>query len=107
MTVDLDKLERLAKTATPGPWDSWPWGVADTDEVDTCFFGQRGEPARAAIGECYPELGQGENDAQYIAAVSPDVVLELIERIRELEQAEHHRTIMRDWEGVFRALAKT
>lgn len=54
--LNLDELERLAKDATPGPWS---------------------KRKLAAWVEW--------RDAAYIAAVSPDVVLALIERLRKRE----------------------
>lgn len=83
--TSLSELERLARAATPGPWhitqcipengkfyDSHPL-VATSPDDD----GRR-------IAACDGVLRTHEN-AAYIAAASPDVVLALISRIRELE----------------------
>lgn len=62
MTLDLDKLEALAKAATPGPWQVPPGALSTVTSADR------------------PLLIDGGtlNDAQYIAALSPDVALKLI-----------------------------
>jgi len=72
MTIDIDTLEVAAKAATPGPWNI----VRDPDGY-THYIG--------------PSLvTQVRDDAAYIAAVSPDAVLELIAELRKA-RAE------RDW----------
>lgn len=79
MTIDLDQLETTAKAATPGPWKEWhaagyPYIVQTNMEgmVDV-------------ISEC-----RMQKNSVYIAAVSPDVVLELVKELRRVK-AE------RDW----------
>ncbi len=77
--TDLNELERLARAATPGPWkacDGRGPGVAvfwDAPEQDDNFV-------------FYDETGGRHRDAAYIAAASPNVVLQLIARVRELER---------------------
>jgi hypothetical protein len=81
--VDLDELERLAGYATPGPWctdASCPGRVYCDDATGTqvldCgpfMYVARAKPA------C-------EANAAFAAAVGPNVVLSLIQRIRELEE---------------------
>lgn len=66
--TNLDRLEKLARAATPGKWECDGDYVHITDP-DGGF---------CAI-PCEPQ------DARYIAAFSPDVALELIARIRRLE----------------------
>lgn len=85
MKIDLDELDRKAKAATPSEWTTtrppieakgWAIGVM----VAQVYGGQRiyGTPD----GGTYPAA-----DAEHIAASSPPVVLALIARIRELEDA--------------------
>mgnify|MGYP001469466633 CR=1 FL=1 len=73
-TLNLDKIERLARAATPGPWVREPHG------------GRRiSEPGGYAI--CYVEMDDDvaltESDAAYIAHMHPARVLALVERARE------------------------
>lgn len=72
--LDLDELERLARVATP----SRRWRLADSHTVGD---------KRGAIAGC-----SFHPDARFIAAASPDVVLALIARVRELEVS------LREWE---------
>lgn len=94
MTPDLDALERAALAATPGPWyqSGSPWFstgslvlagspdrhaghiIVDTDPMD----------CREDVPE--GELGDPNDDAAYIAAASPSVVLALVREVRELRQ---------------------
>ena len=82
--LDLDRLEELAKAATPGPW------VAEYEEADDWF---------CVTGTGYFDGGNwmvcphvatvesgGEADAAFIAAARV-VVPELIGRVRALEAA--------------------
>jgi hypothetical protein len=77
--TDLDRLEELAKAATPGPWlnidggieayvNGNSWSIVHDDEEEYIL------PSRT--------------DAAYIAAASPDVVLDLIARARQGERVE-------------------
>lgn len=92
MTVDLDKIETLARelcqnkrpggkpTAVVGPWrfdDDVPEGYVNlwADQIPL---------ARA----CHPETGR------YLAALSPDVVLELVAEVRK---AEAQRARVMEW----------
>lgn len=64
MTIDLDAIESAAKAATPGPWNI----VRDPDGY-THYIG--------------PSLvTQVRDDADYIAAANPAVVLELVTELR-------------------------
>jgi hypothetical protein len=73
--TDLDALEKLAEAATPGPWET---EVADFDARSWAIF-HRGGTFVAPDAGC-------EADAAYIAAMSPDVALALIARLRAAEQ---------------------
>lgn len=81
---DLDELERLAKAATPGPWE------VDGDGRDICGFAGR---LGAANGEPPYEITENNGfmrnsmaaDAAFISAANPTVVLELVRRLRAAE----------------------
>jgi len=75
--MDLDKLEQLAKAATPGPWrwndDDGSLGTSHdegTHYVSVAF----GEPT----AEGNHRIIIDDRGAAYISAASPDVVLKLI-----------------------------
>lgn len=70
----LDELERLARAATPGPWEAFDNHIV--------------RPAVGAVevDTGNPMIGDSSNDTAYIAATNPKTVLALIERVRELER---------------------
>ena len=70
---DLDRLERLAKYATPGPWKV---------ELPDCSIEIHSEDGDIVIGAT-----SFEDDMEFIAACDPTTVLALLRRIRELENA--------------------
>lgn len=79
-TIDLDRLLELARAATPGPWRADDdlannWRVDAPDDADP-------DCATSVTDDMY------KSDAEYIAAVSPDVLTELIERLRAAESRE-------------------
>lgn len=94
--VDLDATAALAEAATPGPWtlddderDRVVWTAKDSRWVANVGNWSR---QNAAIGEADPDHeGMLRNvfefdtaDARYIAALSPDVALALVEAARAL-----------------------
>lgn len=87
--VDLDVLERLAREATPGPW------VFDEEQMDPAVWaGILGISGHFVVSE----WGARPNDADFIAAVNPVVVLALVERVRAAEGAvERVRALASDW----------
>lgn len=70
--LDLDELEQKARAATPGPWARTPGrsGSFDVDHIGT----------GANVAEFL-----ALEDADHIAANSPDVTLSLIARVRAAE----------------------
>ena len=86
--LDLDALREKAEKATPGPWlkgDNYligGWWVIAPDK-----------PAREDCHRTIADLFIHGKDAEYVAAVSPDVILALLaenERLREaLERIEY------------------
>lgn len=71
--MNTDELRKLAEAATPGPWmvdyqSSYPTGeMVVTENSGEIAFAQK-------------------RTAAYIAAVSPEVVLALLDRIEKLEK---------------------
>jgi len=83
MTTNIDELEKLAKAATDGPWiKRYSERVTMADDTD----------GSKSICHCYHAGPPGEwkhnENARYIAAANPQAVLELIDRVRELEKRE-------------------
>lgn len=80
--LDLDRLEQLATAATPGPWetgrqtDDGPFAMVDggDDQIADCHRNHWGDR-------------QCEANAAFIAALSPDVVLELIRWAKACQSA--------------------
>ena len=86
--VDLDTLTRLAQAATPGPWQHQIGGNNSCSAPRVRGLSeavQAGLNPVALIGPAGDQCSQG--DAAYIAAVSPGVVLALVERVRAAESA--------------------
>ena len=93
--IDLDKLEELAKKATPGPWSSnGPLAVNTSQDHPLCTL------SSAFHREL--ENGKAGQDAEFIASANPTTVLELIAEVRKLRlevdrlkelNLSYHRTI--------------
>lgn len=77
MPNDLDKLEALARAATPGEW------IADGVDIRTCDGWM--------IGQAWFGREQSTKDdlcnAAYIATANPAAILALIKRVRVAEAA--------------------
>lgn len=91
MTIDLDKLEQLARAATPGPYQY-------RDDTSAQHLGSTVENEARAIVAMHTSL----EDAAYIAAANPAVVLELVQRLRAAEAivrdlAECYRPVDSDY----------
>jgi hypothetical protein len=82
-TIDLDKLERLARAATPGPW-KWreECGSVSLDRVVSDDERGIGEHVAFAAPCGYENSSIIIEDAAVIAAASPDAVLAMIARVR-------------------------
>ena len=77
MKLDLEKLEQLAKSATPGRWPNF--NDADIrEQLWRHYDWDKKRESRSPI--CIPY-----SDAEYIAAANPETMLALIERIKKLE----------------------
>jgi len=86
MTTTDDELLKLAEAATPGPWrtfrnrhtttDGHAWGwVAPSPNIRLTIKGM----------SIVWERPEGETNARFLAAASPDRVKALVMRVRELE----------------------
>lgn len=91
----LPELERLAREATPGPWQSRKAAHPVDGEYDYAI-GAHLDGRMQVIAECFgrtdwhsqPPAGA---NAAYIAAMSPDQCLALIERVKKAEEAMRER----------------
>ena len=74
--IDLDKIKKLAKAATPGTWDAvlHAHGTGVENDDEQLFIEQYGLTYTA-----------NPSDALFIAAANPGAILELIERVRKAE----------------------
>ena len=79
MSIDLDKLEQLARAATPGPWS------AEGDGAIT-WRGSTTSLAGCVAKVTDPSHPSAKNDAAFIAAANPAAVLELVQRLRAAER---------------------
>jgi hypothetical protein len=94
--LDIDLLEKLAKEATPGPWEqdqpTWalPWeiGIPNGEDVGgrnaICTLDVRYGNAPDARKAKDVDYLQVISDAKYIAACNPSTTLMLIAEIRRL-----------------------
>lgn len=77
--VQLARLERIAKAATPGPWV----------EDDGNIFVQPTEDAYLDVAKAPQDVKNFEANAAFIAAFNPQTCLRLIAWIRSLERKEY------------------
>lgn len=75
--LDLDKLEALAKAATAGPWRLYRQPPGTVGVVN-----RNDETGRAVAAS------SSDANASYIAAMSPDVALAMIARLRAAPTCE-------------------
>ena len=73
----MSDLRKLAEDATPGPWVNSRKGIGPR-----CV--SEGQDDGMTLTRIYTDF---PNDAAFLAAASPDVVLGLLDRIEELEAA--------------------
>lgn len=86
--MDIEKLEELAKDATPGPWwiDSHGHAMVEQNNFEVVFT--HDDSLRPAVRhQSTGNLSHWRNDcdATYIASINPSVLLELIAHIRSIE----------------------
>lgn len=112
--LDLDRIEGLAKAATPGPWQHGYWsGQCHKKHThhgpsgpDPCVYdytvssGANGVASSTervdVLGSDYDGMAAKEADLAYIAALDPTTVTAMITRIREVEGA---LTEIADWQN--------
>lgn len=94
-SVDIEELEKLAKAATPGPWE---WENPETDnpraegEWNSALRTVEEFPSHygpLSKGILHAELDSNDNmdaDAAFIAAANPQAILALISEKRALER---------------------
>jgi hypothetical protein len=85
--TDLDRLEQLARAATPGPWQ------VDRVNHDGCArvcdgtcLGSHADCDAIVTADGFDHLGANDSNPDYIAAASPDVVLSLLAELRKLRR---------------------
>ena len=83
MPLDLDRLEELAKAATPGPWKFSPWHIEEGPSAV-----RKDDYGFVCNTDC-------DSTAAYIAACSPDAILSVIARVRGLEACVEAADAMR------------
>ena len=89
---DLDRLEALARAATPGPWEARPdpqaypnWYLVYADKAEPPLLAQvlTGTSMYSMRSDLWPERSrQAKLDATFIAAANPSTVLRLIAECR-------------------------
>lgn len=91
--TELEKLEALAKAATPGPWayephgDTMEYGVGVLmDENDNQVSGYQESGVMTVVESVAVEVN-GQSNAAFIAAANPQAILTLIQEKREMEEA--------------------
>lgn len=83
MTIDIDKLEALAKAATPGPWCAGRWAdIEDSNGVDLL--------AVSIDIPCFNRM----NDADFVAAANPVTILTLVAEVRALREDKQRMDYM-------------
>lgn len=86
MTLNLDDLERKARAATRGTWrkanNRCAHVVSDEEGLRIAQCGDYKDKEVAKFSG-----DRWNSDAEHIAACSPDVILELIERLKAVESA--------------------
>lgn len=88
--IDLEKLERLAKGATPGPWRSVPSPV---QKPYRCLAFSR------ARDEMYTTSALEPADAAYLAALDPATVLALVAAARRAAEMQGWLKWREAWTG--------
>ena len=76
MTLDLDRLETLAKAATPGEWNAPGDGDLQYENGVPVVQGAYGHDGYFV----------DDNDAKFVAALRPEVALALIAEVRALRE---------------------
>lgn len=92
--LQLEKLEELARAATPGPWrceiggdpTPWPGWPQQPPKGHVITSSPKGEPWNQGTIAIASPLYTSKQDLTFMAACSPDVVLALIEEAKHSQQ---------------------
>ena len=85
MSVDLATLTALAQAATPGPWKLYDGWTGDDKITRVVRIGNEEFTVfQTSAGRAH-DIEGAKADFEYLAACSPDVILALVNRIKELE----------------------
>lgn len=93
MSIDLNELKRIARRATPGPWEWEPPSGEDWPEDDeslvTTWSEDDGCPKSVVSGWGYDASGTNAEpqDRAFIATFNPEAVLALLDRLERAESA--------------------
>lgn len=89
--IDLEELERLAKAATPGPWEASDYGSYDGQSeawyVDTTSKQADIYSDEGGIAANHWDADRGKHDMQFVAAANPATILALTAEVRRLRAA--------------------
>ena len=93
MTIDIDKLEALAKAATQEPWIAVPDEFDESDirvttEIRESPLKRKVEIAKVETGWKEPFGSEQQTNLDFILKTDPAAILALITRLREAEQRE-------------------
>lgn len=86
--IDLDKMEALARAATPGPWELNRHGAVIGGPVQQYANGKSQNQLAMATVADWMRLDEMACNAAHIAATNPAAVLELIALARQAGGAE-------------------
>ena len=101
-TIDTADLRAKAQAATPGPWKALTTGTAGGDHWYICDSGEA--LAYISANDGSDEDQRGPN-ARYIAAVSPEVVVAMLDRLADQERRAAEAVALledhscRDWDA--------
>lgn len=87
MTIDINKLRRLAQAATPGPWKVGQYLGSPRQFVIHMDVGDKGRGSDVAFTSA--NFGNDETiaNARLIAAANPTAISELLDRLEAAEKA--------------------
>ena len=93
--MDLDKIEELARAATPGPWEherGYDGHVREIHPIDCSVLDDTND-------HMCPGNKNANADAAYIAHLHPGTALELVAEVRRLRaMVERAYVYVEDWE---------
>lgn len=95
MTINHERLRQFADAATPGPWSVQQWKGSRVAAV----VSEHPDPAGSFIAETHT------NDAAFIAACSPDVVIQLLNMLATVTASRDEWQMIAAGYGSLRALA--